>query len=41
VQVAGADHELVAGDVVFLPAEAKHALEAHEPSLLSLVMVRT
>jgi quercetin dioxygenase-like cupin family protein len=41
VQVAGVDHEVTAGDVVYLPAEAKHALEAHEPSLLTLVMVRT
>lgn len=41
VEVAGIGHELVAGDLVYLPAEAKHALEAHEPSLLSLVMVRS
>lgn len=39
-EVAGEAHELTAGDVVYLAAEEQHALEAHEPALLSLVMVR-
>jgi quercetin dioxygenase-like cupin family protein len=40
-RVGGQDHELVPGDVVYLPAHQSHALEAREPSRLSLVMVRT
>jgi quercetin dioxygenase-like cupin family protein len=33
-------HELRPGDVVYLAPNEVHALEAREPSLLSLVMVR-
>jgi quercetin dioxygenase-like cupin family protein len=34
------EHELGSGDGVYLPAHASHALEALEPTLLTLVMVR-
>lgn len=37
--VDGADHELTAGDVVYLAPNAPHSLEAREPSIVSLVMV--
>ena len=39
--VAGRSHDLVAGDCVYLAASEPHSLEASEPSLLSLVMVRS
>lgn len=39
-RVAGEEHELSPGDVVYLAPNEVHALEATEPSLLSLVMVR-
>jgi quercetin dioxygenase-like cupin family protein len=39
-RVGGQDHELAPGDVVYLPAHESHALQAREPSRLSLVMVR-
>jgi quercetin dioxygenase-like cupin family protein len=39
-EVAGASHDLAAGDVVYLAPNEVHALEAAEPSLVSLVMVR-
>jgi quercetin dioxygenase-like cupin family protein len=38
--VAGRAHDLVAGDVVYLAPNEVHALEAREPSLVSLVMIR-
>ena len=38
--VAGAEHDLAAGDVVYLAPNEVHALRATEPSLVSLVMVR-
>ena len=38
--VAGTDHELAAGDLVYLPPNEVHALEAHEPSHLALTMLR-
>jgi quercetin dioxygenase-like cupin family protein len=38
--VAGQAHELAVGDVVYLAPNEVHALEALEPSLVSLVMVR-
>jgi quercetin dioxygenase-like cupin family protein len=40
LQLDGVDHELVAGDVVYLAPGAPHALEALEPARLSLVLVR-
>jgi len=39
-QVDGSEHELTAGDVVYLAPGAPHALEALEPSRLSLVLVQ-
>jgi quercetin dioxygenase-like cupin family protein len=38
--VAGAAHHLTAGDCVFLAANEPHSLEALEPCLMSLVMIR-
>jgi quercetin dioxygenase-like cupin family protein len=38
-EVAGASHDLVAGDLVYLAPDERHALEAVEASLVSLVMV--
>lgn len=38
-EVAGEGHELQPGDVVYLAPGEPHALEALEPSLLSLVMI--
>jgi quercetin dioxygenase-like cupin family protein len=38
-EVAGASHDLVAGDLVYLAPNERHALEAVEASLVSLVMV--
>ena len=38
--VAGQSYELAVGDCVYLAPNELHALEATEPSLLSLVMVR-
>jgi quercetin dioxygenase-like cupin family protein len=35
----GVDHQLAAGDVVYLAPGAPHALEALEPSRLSLVLI--
>jgi quercetin dioxygenase-like cupin family protein len=40
-EVAGDSHELQPGDVVYLAPGAPHALEALEPSLLSLVLIQT
>ena len=40
-QVAGQDHDLAAGDCVYLAPKEPHALEAIEPSVLSLIMLRT
>jgi quercetin dioxygenase-like cupin family protein len=40
-RVGGEDHDLAPGDVVYLPAHESHAVQADEPSRLSLVMVRT
>jgi quercetin dioxygenase-like cupin family protein len=40
-RVGDQDHDLAPGDVVYLPAHETHALEAREPSRLSLVMVRS
>jgi quercetin dioxygenase-like cupin family protein len=39
-RVGGQDHDLAPGDVVYLPANETHALQARSPSRLSLVMVR-
>jgi quercetin dioxygenase-like cupin family protein len=39
-EVAGQAHHLAAGDCVYLAAREPHSLEALEPSLMSLVMVR-
>jgi quercetin dioxygenase-like cupin family protein len=38
--VAGQQHELAAGDAVYLAPDEPHSLEALEPALVSLVMVR-
>lgn len=38
--VAGGTHHLAAGDCVYLAANETHALEALEPTLMSLVMMR-
>jgi quercetin dioxygenase-like cupin family protein len=38
-EVAGATHELAAGDCVYLAPNELHALEAREPALVSLVMI--
>jgi quercetin dioxygenase-like cupin family protein len=38
--VSGADHELTAGDVVYLAPDELYSLVALEPSHVSLVMVR-
>lgn len=40
-EVDGQAHDLMAGDVVYLAPGASHALQATEPSLVSLVMLRT
>jgi quercetin dioxygenase-like cupin family protein len=40
-RVGDQDHDLAPGDVVYLPAHETHALQAQEPSRLSLVMVRS
>lgn len=39
-EVAGESHQLAPGDCVYLAAREPHSLEALEPSLMSLVMVR-
>jgi quercetin dioxygenase-like cupin family protein len=39
-EVAGEAHQLAPGDCVYLAAKEPHSLEALEPSLMSLVMVR-
>jgi quercetin dioxygenase-like cupin family protein len=39
-EVAGEAHHLAAGDCVYLAAKEPHSLEALEPSLMSLVMIR-
>ncbi len=39
-EVAGDEHQLAAGDCVYLAANEPHSLEALEPSLMSLVMIR-
>jgi quercetin dioxygenase-like cupin family protein len=39
-EVAGQAHRLVAGDCVYLAAREPHSLEALEPALMSLVMIR-
>lgn len=39
-EVAGESHDLAPGDCVYLAANEPHSLEALEPSLLSLVMIR-
>lgn len=39
--VGGIRHEMVAGDVIYLAPGEPHALEAHQPSHLSLVMIDT
>jgi quercetin dioxygenase-like cupin family protein len=38
--VAGESHQLTPGDCVYLAAREPHSLEALEPSLMSLVMIR-
>jgi quercetin dioxygenase-like cupin family protein len=38
--VGGATHELTAGDTVYLAPDEPHSLEALEPSLVTLVMIR-
>lgn len=38
-QLDGVDHELAAGDLVYLAPGAPHALEALQPSRVSLVLV--
>jgi quercetin dioxygenase-like cupin family protein len=40
-EVAGEAHHLAAGDVVYLAANEPHSLEALEPTLMTLVMVRS
>lgn len=40
-EVGGASYDLQPGDVVYLAPGEPHALEAIEPSLLSLVMIHT
>lgn len=40
-EVAGETHQLAAGDCVYLAAREPHSLEALEPALMSLVMVRS
>lgn len=39
-EVAGQTHHLAAGDCVYLAARQPHSLQALEPALMSLVMVR-
>jgi quercetin dioxygenase-like cupin family protein len=39
-EVAGEAHHLTPGDCVYLPAREPHSLEALEPSLMTLVMIR-
>jgi quercetin dioxygenase-like cupin family protein len=39
-EVAGADHHLAPGDCVYLAANEPHSLEALEPSMMSLTMIR-
>lgn len=39
-EVAGETRELSAGDVVYLAANEPHSLQALEPCLMSLVMIR-
>jgi quercetin dioxygenase-like cupin family protein len=39
-EVAGATHHLTSGDCVYLAPSELHALEALEPSMMSLVMIR-
>ena len=38
--VADESHQLTAGDCVYLPARQPHSLEALEPSVMTLVMIR-
>jgi quercetin dioxygenase-like cupin family protein len=40
-EVDGASHHLTAGDCVYLAANEPHSLEALEPALMSLVMIRS
>lgn len=39
--VAGVDHEVVAGDVIYLAPDERHAVEALEPSRMGLTLVIT
>ncbi len=39
-ELAGETHHLVAGDCVYLAASEPHSLEALEPTLMTLVMIR-
>ena len=39
-EVAGETHRLAAGDCVYLAAREPHSLEALEPALMTLTMVR-
>ena len=39
-EVDGQSHQLAAGDCVYLASKEPHSLEALEPSLMSLVMLR-
>jgi quercetin dioxygenase-like cupin family protein len=39
-EVAGETHNLTEGDCVYLAANEPHSLEALEPTLMSLIMVR-
>lgn len=40
-EVAGETHHLVAGDCVYLAPREPHSLEALEPALMTLVMIRS
>jgi quercetin dioxygenase-like cupin family protein len=40
-EVDGEAHHLTAGDCVYLAANEPHSLEALEPALMSLVMIRS
>lgn len=37
--VAGVDHDVVAGDVIYLAPDERHAVEALEPSRMGLTLV--
>ena len=41
IRIGGEDHELQAGEIIVMPANVPHAVEAPEPFKMLLVMIRS